>query len=81
MPTLLFENGFRFFFYSNEPEFKPPHVHVKYQSEEAIFWLAQVSLAQNKRMKPKNIAKALDIIIKNRTFFLEKYYEQFGIKN
>ncbi|MFT4176526.1 MAG: DUF4160 domain-containing protein [Luteolibacter sp.] len=35
MPTVFCEDGFRFFFYSNDH--KPIHVHVRYQGGEAVF--------------------------------------------
>lgn len=39
MPTILFINGFRFFFYSNENN-EPAHIHVKKADAEAKIWLA-----------------------------------------
>ena len=41
MPTVLKIKGFRFYFFSKEPEFKPPHVHVDFQGRGAIFFLGQ----------------------------------------
>jgi len=40
MPTLWVEDGFRFFFYSNEGSPREPvHVHVEKGGAEAKFWL------------------------------------------
>jgi hypothetical protein len=40
MPTLWVEDGFRFFFYSNEGSPREPvHVHVEEGGTEAKFWL------------------------------------------
>ncbi len=81
MPTLLNESGFKFFFFSHEPEYKAPHIHVKYQSSFAIFWLDPVSLLEGENFKRNELAKARKIVIKHKTFFLEKYHEFFARKN
>ncbi|PWJ22358.1 DUF4160 domain-containing protein [Jannaschia seohaensis] len=40
MPTVLREDGYRFFFYSNEGDpLEPPHIHVMKAGAEAKFWL------------------------------------------
>ncbi len=39
MPTLLFINGIRFFFYSNENH-EPPHVHVTKGEANGKIWLS-----------------------------------------
>ena len=38
MPTILFLNGFRFFFYSNENN-EPAHIHVRKGNGEGKIWL------------------------------------------
>ena len=38
MPTVLREEGYRFYFYSHEPN-EPPHVHVDKGGSTAKFWL------------------------------------------
>ena len=38
MPTVLFINGIRFFFYSNEND-EPIHIHVKKGDAEGKIWL------------------------------------------
>jgi len=49
MPTLWSEDGFRFFFYSNEGSPREPaHVHVEKGGAEAKFWLRpEVQVAYN----------------------------------
>lgn len=40
MPTVFSQDGFRFFFYSNEGDPREPvHVHVRKGGAEAKFWL------------------------------------------
>ena len=36
MPTLLRLNGFRFYFYSHEPN-EPPHVHIEFGDKLAKY--------------------------------------------
>ncbi|MFI5219672.1 MAG: DUF4160 domain-containing protein [Bacteroidia bacterium] len=38
MPTILFIQGWRFFFYSNESN-EPMHIHVQKAEMEAKFWI------------------------------------------
>jgi len=38
MPTILFVNGWRLFFYSNEGN-EPPHIHAEKGDAEVKFWL------------------------------------------
>jgi hypothetical protein len=46
MPVIFREDGFRFFFYSNEGSpLEPIHVHVRKGEGDAKFWLSPVSLA------------------------------------
>lgn len=38
MPTILFINGWRFFFYSNELN-EPIHIHIQKGEKEGKYWL------------------------------------------
>jgi hypothetical protein len=46
VPTILREDGFRFFFFSLDRQ-EPPHVHVEFAEKYAKFWLNPVSLARS----------------------------------
>lgn len=74
MPTLLNEQGYKFFFYANEHP--PPHVHVmksggwakiEIQSGEVIY----------SSLKPRELAACLDLLGVYRVSFLEQWYEWF----
>jgi hypothetical protein len=44
MPTVFYDRGFRFFFYSNEGSPREPvHIHVEKDKSEAKFWLNPVA--------------------------------------
>ena len=54
MPTIFRENGYRFFFYSNEGDPREPaHVHVQKGSGEAKVWLEpEVELEESQALTP-----------------------------
>jgi hypothetical protein len=54
MPTVARINGFRFYFYSHEPN-EPPHVHVDRAGASAKFWLDPVALARAVGYKPQEL--------------------------
>ncbi|MGP9641625.1 DUF4160 domain-containing protein [Halomonas sp. AOP42-A1-14] len=56
MPTVLRLNGFRFYFYSHEPN-EPPHMHVDYGSASAKVWLHDFSIARNRGFSAKELGK------------------------
>ncbi len=51
MPTLLLQEGYRFFFFSNETQ-EPPHVHVRKSSGAAKIWLEPVQIAYSFGFSP-----------------------------
>lgn len=72
MPTLLVQDGFKFFFYANEHE--PKHVHVSKGDDYAKVELGTFHVSQE-FMKPKELKKALAIIKANNQQFEEKWDE------
>ncbi len=76
VPTVLYADVFRFFFYSNERN-EPAHIHVEHQEGKAKFWLAPVRLAYAKRFRPSTITKLFSTIRANESLFLEKWNEHF----
>jgi hypothetical protein len=72
MPTLLVQDGFKFFFYANEHE--PKHVHVTKGDDYAKVELGTFCVSQD-FMKPKELKKALAIIEANNQQFEEKWNE------
>ena len=63
MPTLLNQNGFKFFFYANEHE--PKHIHIMKSDG-----FAKVEL--------ENLKLALEIIKENQTNFTRIWNEWFN---
>lgn len=75
MPTALIKNGMKFFFYSNEHQ--PRHMHIskgdnfaKYDLENGVFLINYFN---------KNETRIIvEILIENKTLFLEKWNEYFN---
>ena len=77
MPTVHVEDGFRFFFFSNEGD-ESPHIHVERGDGYAKFWLAPVTLAQAAGLKTQELSRARAIVDEHRAEFEERWNEYFG---
>ncbi len=75
MPTLLNQNGFKFFFYANEHE--PKHIHVMKNEGFAKIELENFKVVQN-YLKPKDLKMALEIISENQNNFIRIWNEWFS---
>jgi len=75
MPTLLLQDGFKFFFYANEHE--PKHIHVIKNEGFAKVELAHLNVVQN-YLKPKDLKVALAIIEEHKDEFERKWNEWFN---
>ena len=76
MPTIWIQDGFRFFFFSNEHE--PLHVHVERGDSAAKFNLIPISLVKNEGMKNKDLKKAEAIITERQQEFISKWKSYFS---
>ena len=56
MPTLLNQDGFKFFFYANKHE--PMHIHIMRSDGFAKIELESLTVVQN-YLKPKDLREAL----------------------
>ena len=77
MPALLRVRGYRFFFFSKEGR-EAPHIHVAHAGRYAKFWLEPVTLADSRGFRSHELREIRQIVMKNRKFFLEEWYEYFG---
>jgi len=83
-PTIYYENGYRFFFFSRE-EIRM-HVHVHCENGEAKFWIEpSIELARNYRLSDRQIREVAKIITEHimafgysemmkNTFYLTKIF-------
>lgn len=75
MPTLLNQDGFKFFFYANEHE--PKHIHVLKNEGFAKVELKNLTVVQN-YLKAKDLKLALKIIEDNKNEFERMWDEWFN---
>ena len=77
MPTVLRFEGYRFYFYSHEPN-EPPHVHIDKGGSSAKVWLDPVGLARNLGFRAKEISAMLAIVRTHRAQLIEAWNGYFG---
>lgn len=75
MPTVFNENGFRFFFYSNEH--LPKHIHIEKAEKTAKFNIEFVELIKSYRFQASELKTIRKIIEDNQEFFKQKWDEYF----
>ena len=77
MPTILILFGLKFRIYVRDHE--PIHVHVISQDVEAKFKVGEeVSLMDNKGMKPKDLKLAESIIEENKELVITEWIKIYG---
>ena len=76
MPTVRTIRGYRFFFYSREPN-EPAHVHVEKAENTAKFWLTPVSLAWNEGFRSGDLREIRAILEHHAATFLRRWHEHF----
>ncbi|RIK93645.1 MAG: DUF4160 domain-containing protein [Proteobacteria bacterium] len=77
MPTVLRENGFRFYFYSHEPN-EPPHVHVDRAEASAKIWLEPVAVARNLGFSAAELHEVVGRVRQHQRRLVEAWYGYFG---
>jgi hypothetical protein len=74
VPKIFEQDGYRFFFYSNEH--RPIHVHVRYGSGEAVFDVEQgVELRESLGLKMRELARAQELAEAHRQLIIDKWHE------
>ncbi|MBM2815634.1 MAG: hypothetical protein HW421_2396 [Ignavibacteria bacterium] len=77
MPEVFREDGFVFFFYTNEGN-EPIHIHVRKAGGFAKFWLIPLELDYSKGFKSADLIKAEELIEKHLEQIKEKWNNVFG---
>ena len=77
MPTVLRAGGFRFYFYSHEPN-EPPHVHVDRAGASVKIWLQPVTIARNSGFSARDLAEAVSLVRQSQPALVEAWREFFG---
>ena len=76
MPTIYTENGYRFFFYSNDH--LPIHIHVEKSGKTAKFLLDPIELKSSRRFTASELREIRIIINSKVEYFKEKWDEYFN---
>ena len=77
MPVVYREDGFVFFFYSNEGT-EPPHIHVRKGGGRCKWWLNPLELAKSRDFSPSDLRKIAGILKDVEPVLLERWHEAFG---
>jgi len=77
MPTVLRESGYRFYFYSHEPN-EPPHIHIDREPFSAKFWLGPVALAKNVGFSAAELRRIERLVRAHESELREAWNEFFG---
>ena len=77
MPTILRIDGFRFYFYSHEPN-EPPHVHVDKAGATMKVWLEDVAVAKSRGFRSKERNAIVGHVAEHRDRLLEAWHEYLG---
>ena len=75
MPTLLFQEGFKFFFYANEH--LPVHVHVIKGNGYAKINLPDMRVVES-CLKASELKRTLEIAAEHEAEFVRKWHEFFN---
>ena len=77
MPTIHRENGYRFYFFSHEPN-EPPHVHIDKGEATIKVWLASLEIAKSRGFRAHEIAGIIGMVAEHQTMVVERWHEYFG---
>ncbi len=80
MPTVLRAEGFRFYFYSHEPN-EPPHVHVDKGSATAKVWLHDTAIARSTGFSAQELGKIQRLVKNEQSSLREAWNAFFGTRN
>ena len=76
MPTILRIRGFRFYFYSHEPN-EPPHVHVDKAGASVKIWLDPIAVARNSGFAPGELTEVVRLVRESHSALVEAWHEFF----
>lgn len=77
MPVVLFINGFKFKFYSNENN-EPPHVHIT--KGNAKYWLfPEIEETYSYGFTVRERRDVRELVLENKDLLIRKWNEYFGL--
>lgn len=76
MPTIHRQSGYRFYFYSHEPN-EPPHVHIDKGEATIKVWLGNVEVAKSRGFRAQEISGIIEMVSEQQAMLTEKWHEYF----
>ena len=77
MPTIHRQGGFRFYFFSHEPN-EPPHVHIDRGEATIKIWLDSLEVSKSRGFRAHEIRGIIAMVEAHQTMMLEAWHEHFG---
>lgn len=79
MPTVFRQDGFRFFFYSNEGDPREPvHIHARDAEGEAKLWVQpEVAVAHSVGLNARALRQLVEIVTGRRAEIEEAWHDHF----
>ena len=77
MPTILRVDGFRFYFYSHEPN-EPPHVHIDKDAATVKVWLHDATVARSMGFSAQDLGKVQRMVTIHQSSLKEAWNAFFG---
>lgn len=78
MPTIFKQNGFRFFFYSNDH--LPKHIHIEKSGKTAKFFLDPIQLVVSKKFSASEL-REIRILIQDNLKLIESSWDEYFNKS
>jgi len=76
MPTVIYIDGFRFFFYSNEH--LPKHIHIEKAEKTAKFTIEFVEIIKSSGFNAAELKQLRKLVEANQILLIQKWNEYFG---
>lgn len=77
MPTVLYEQGFRFSFYSKDRD-EPAHIHAEKGQGRAKWWLDPLREARSRGFNAADRSRIRRIIEDRQSYLLDQWRKKFS---
>ena len=75
MPTIFKENGYRFFFFSDE--YSPQHIHIEKGDSYARIEIETLKVTNNYNLNSKELKKLVSLVLANKNKLKEAWDDYF----
>jgi hypothetical protein len=78
MPTVFQDGPYSFVFFSSDRG-EPPHIHVKRDKQIAKFWIAPISIGNNRGFREYELNAIERLVEKHRGRLMEAWHDYFSL--